>query len=28
VVNFYNERFNIGFTPQQVSNLVAFLSAL
>jgi cytochrome c peroxidase len=28
VVNFYNQRFNIGFTPQQVSDLVAFLSAL
>jgi cytochrome c peroxidase len=28
VVNFYNQRFNIGFTPQQVSDLVALLSAL
>ena len=28
VVNFYNQRFNIGFTPQQVSDLGAFLSAL
>jgi hypothetical protein len=28
VVNFYNARFNIGLTPQQVSDLVAFLSAL
>jgi cytochrome c peroxidase len=28
VVNFYNARFNIGFTPAQVSDLVAFLQAL
>ena len=28
VVNFYNARFNIGLAPQQVSDLVAFLSAL
>jgi hypothetical protein len=28
VVNFYNARFNIGLTSQQVSDLVAFLSAL
>ena len=28
VVNFYNQRFAIGLTPQQVSDLVAFLSAL
>ncbi len=28
VVKFYDARFNIGFTPQQVSDLVAFLSAL
>ncbi len=28
VVNFYNARFAIGLTPEQVSDLVAFLSAL
>jgi cytochrome c peroxidase len=28
VVNFYNERFDIGFTPQQKADLVAFLSSL
>jgi len=28
VVNFYNERFGIGFTPQQKSDLVAFLGTL
>ena len=28
VVNFYNQRFAIGLTPQQVSDLVAFLNAL
>jgi hypothetical protein len=28
VVAYYNARFNIGFTPQQVSDLVAFLNAL
>ena len=28
VVEFYDARFKIGFTPQQVSDLVAFLSAL
>ena len=28
VVEFYDARFNIGFTPQQVSDLVAFLNAL
>ncbi len=28
VVNFYNARFQIGLTPEQVSDLVAFLSAL
>ena len=28
VVNFYNMRFNIGLTPQQHSDLVAFLSTL
>ncbi|WP_394829588.1 hypothetical protein [Pendulispora albinea] len=28
VVNFYNTRFNIGFTPQEQSDLVAFLQAL
>jgi hypothetical protein len=27
-VNFYNKRFNIGFTPQEISDLVAFLSSL
>lgn len=28
VVNFYNQRFQIGLTPEQMSELVAFLSAL
>jgi cytochrome c peroxidase len=28
VVNFYNSRFAIGLTPGQVTDLVAFLSAL
>ena len=28
VVNFYNQRFNIGLTPQQQSDLVTFLEAL
>jgi cytochrome c peroxidase len=28
VVRFYNERFNIGLTPAEVSDLVAFLNAL
>jgi cytochrome c peroxidase len=28
VVKFYNQRFDIGFTPQQESDLVAFLSSL
>lgn len=28
VVDFYDARFDIGFTPQQVSDLVAFLNAL
>jgi hypothetical protein len=28
VVNFYDERFNIGFTPQQKQDLVNFLNAL
>src|SRR5205823_1866172 len=28
VVNFYNARFDIGLTPSQVSDLVAFLDAL
>lgn len=28
VVSFYNERFNIGLTPQQQSDLVTFLEAL
>ena len=28
VVSFYNKRFNIGFTPGQMSDLVAFLNAL
>jgi cytochrome c peroxidase len=28
VVNFYNQRFQIGLTPEQISELVAFLSAL
>ena len=28
VVNFYNQRFAIGLTPQQANDLVAFLSAL
>jgi hypothetical protein len=28
VVNFYNSRFNIGFTRQEISDLVAFLSSL
>jgi cytochrome c peroxidase len=28
VVNFYNQRFAIGLTPEQVSDLVAFLNAL
>lgn len=28
VVRFYDERFNIGFTPAQMSDLVAFLNAL
>jgi cytochrome c peroxidase len=27
-VQFYNQRFNIGLTPQQQSDLVAFLEAL
>jgi cytochrome c peroxidase len=27
-VNFYNTRFNIGFTPQEISDLVAFLNTL
>jgi cytochrome c peroxidase len=27
-VEFYNQRFNIGFTPQEKKDLVAFLSAL
>ena len=28
VVDFYNARFNIGLTSEQISDLVAFLSAL
>ena len=28
VIDFYNKRFNVGFTPQEKSDLVAFLSAL
>ena len=28
VVDFYNTRFNIGLTPQEKSDLVAFLGAL
>lgn len=28
VVSFYNQRFNIGLTPQQQSDLVTFLEAL
>jgi cytochrome c peroxidase len=28
VVNFYNQRFNIGLTPQQEADLVTFLEAL
>jgi hypothetical protein len=28
VVDFYNTRFHIGFTPREVDDLVAFLSAL
>jgi len=28
VVTFYNSRFNIGFTPQEESDLIAFLSSL
>jgi cytochrome c peroxidase len=28
VVEFYNTRFNIGFTPQEKKDLIAFLSAL
>ena len=28
VVNFYNERFKIGLTSQQESDLVAFLNSL
>jgi cytochrome c peroxidase len=28
VVTFYDSRFNIGFTPQEESDLIAFLSAL
>jgi hypothetical protein len=28
VIDFYDKRFNIGFTPQEKKNLVAFLSAL
>jgi cytochrome c peroxidase len=28
VVTFYNQRFNIGLTPQQQSDLVTFLEAL
>jgi cytochrome c peroxidase len=28
VVNFYNQRFAIGLTPEQISDLVAFLNAL
>jgi hypothetical protein len=28
VVNFYNARFAIGFSAQQVSDLVAFLNTL
>jgi hypothetical protein len=28
VVNFYDKRFNIGFTPQEEADLVAFLSSL
>jgi cytochrome c peroxidase len=28
VVNFYDARFNIGFTTQEKANLVAFLSSL
>jgi len=28
VVEFYDKRFNIGFTPQEKKDLVAFLSAL
>lgn len=28
VVNFYNERFKIGFTPQEIADLVAYLNAL
>jgi len=28
VVNFYNQRFAIGLTPSQISDLVAFLNSL
>jgi cytochrome c peroxidase len=28
VTEFYNKRFNIGFTPQEKRDLIAFLSAL
>ena len=28
VIEFYNKRFNVGFTPQEKSDLIAFLSAL
>jgi cytochrome c peroxidase len=28
VIDFYNKRFNVGFTPQEKSDLIAFLSAL
>jgi cytochrome c peroxidase len=28
IVEFYNQRFNIGFTPQEKSDLIAFLRTL
>jgi cytochrome c peroxidase len=28
VIDFYNTRFNIGFTPQEKSDLIAFLNSL
>jgi len=28
VIDFYDKRFNIGFTPQEKKDLVVFLSAL